>query len=95
MALAAILVELHPRALSIVVIIFGMHVDDRQAREGLAHEADVRPGTQTDDGIDLDRIDQCPHLLSLYRDPKIEGHVDHNQVLVSPSGWRLRHEGSQ
>ena len=64
MPLTAFFVEPNPPALSVLVIIFGVHVDHRRdACEGKTHEGNERPIAEANKRIELDRVEEGTRLV--------------------------------
>src|SRR6266849_1979990 len=62
--LAALLVEPHPAAALLDVVVLNLHCDGgADAREGVTHERYERAIAETDERVGLDRIEKRPHLL--------------------------------
>ena len=63
-ALAAFLVQAHPPALALGVIVLDLHRDDgADAGEGVGHDADQRAIAQTDEGRGVDAVKQTAGFL--------------------------------
>ena len=64
MALAAFLVQPHPPALALGVVVLDAHGDDgADAGEGEGHDADQRPVAQADQGRRVDAVEQLAGLF--------------------------------
>ena len=65
MALAAFLMQPHPPALAVGVVVLDAHGDDRaNAGEGEGHHRNQRPIAQADDGRHVDAVQQLARLFA-------------------------------